>query len=294
MKQKEILNDKYYANISSLFERKGWDIEYSDGSVFDRFCKRLAYLKKDEEKDFILELTERYVWIRSDQYEDKLLNVLNKMFESDWWHTIDKKKNIILCPIKVNKDVSKAKSSTFMLYLCRSIEASNLINSKICNDLSLIKNLDSKEIGCLLFVDDYIGSGESFIELMNELYPSECEYLNKIAILSIAAQEQGIKNINREYKGFNYFCSEELLKKGLSDYYNSKEINIKKEMMKTINKQLNINKDQFGYEESEALISLVRTPNNTLPFFWCDGKRKDAPFARKTRDELKLKENGAI
>lgn len=294
MKQKEILNDKYYMKISDIFQHKGWDIEDFDGSIFNRFCNRLAYLEKDEERDFILELTERYIWIRSNQYEDKLLNVLNKMLKSDWWQSIDKDKDIIFCPIKLNEDAAKAKSSTFMLYLCRSIEASTLFKSKICNDLSLIKDLDSNEIGCLLFVDDYIGSGRTFMELMNELNLSKCEYLNKIAILSIAAQEQGIKNIKREYPKLNNFFIDELLKKGISDYYSSKEVVKKKEMLKSINEQLKIRKDCLGFDNTEALISLVRTPNNTLPFFWSDGKRKDAPFARNTRDELKPNENGTI
>ncbi|WP_446499808.1 hypothetical protein [Listeria booriae] len=29
-----------------------------------------------------------------------------------------------------------------------------------------------------------------------------------------------------------------------------------------------------GYNESEALLATIRTPNNTLPFFWRDDKKK--------------------
>ena len=285
------LNDKYFASVSDLFEHKGWEIEDINGSVFNRFCSRLAHIEKDEDRDFILELTERYVWIRSDEYEDKLLDVLNKMSENDWWKTIDKKKNIIFCPIKTEDNVYKTKSSTFMLYLCRSIEASTLVSSKICHNPSTIRDIDPNEIGCLIFVDDYIGTGLTFFEFMGGLFPDGCSYIEKIALLSIAAQEEGINNIKREYPKIHCFYSEGLLKRGISDYFNREETVIKKEMMKSIEKELKIKNSFFGYKDCEALVSLVRTPNNTFPFYWCEGGTNDAPFARNTRDELKSEKN---
>lgn len=29
----------------------------------------------------------------------------------------------------------------------------------------------------------------------------------------------------------------------------------------------------LGYKESEALVTMIKTPNNTLPFYWYEGKR---------------------
>ena len=289
-KKKYALSDKYYVSLSDLFTQKGWEIEDYEGSVFNRFCNRLSRLEKDEERDFILELTGRYVWIKSDQYEDKLLYVLNKMTGSDWWKTIDKKKDVIFCPIKTENDAYKTKSSTFMLYLCRSIEASAVVSSKICHNPSAIMDINPDDIGQLIFVDDYIGTGLSFFDCFYGLFPSGCNYIEKVTLLCIAAQEEGINNIKREFPEIKCLYSEELLKKGISDYY-PEEIDIKKEMMKNIENTLKIKSDYFGYKESEALVSLVRTPNNTFPFYWCETKTQDAPFARINGNEIIQKEN---
>ena len=37
---------------------------------------------------------------------------------------------------------------------------------------------------------------------------------------------------------------------------------------------------KFGYGQSEGLISLIRTPNNTFPIFWDGENNKNAPFER--------------
>ena len=41
----------------------------------------------------------------------------------------------------------------------------------------------------------------------------------------------------------------------------------------------------LGYKESEALVTMNKTPNNTLPFYWYEGKKDGniilAPFARR-------------
>lgn len=41
----------------------------------------------------------------------------------------------------------------------------------------------------------------------------------------------------------------------------------------------------LGYKESEGLVTMIKTPNNTLPFYWYEGKRDGkfmmAPFPRR-------------
>ena len=46
----------------------------------------------------------------------------------------------------------------------------------------------------------------------------------------------------------------------------------------------------LGYNQSEALITMVRTPDNTFPIFWKTYKKGsqkfDAPFSREETIEL--------
>ena len=71
-------------------------------------------------------------------------------------------------------------------------------------------------------------------------------------------------------------------RKGISDYYSDDQLVGCLRTMKGIENKLKVSsKFRLGFAQSEALISLIRTPNNTFPVFW---KSKDlpspAPFSR--------------
>lgn len=75
--------------------------------------------------------------------------------------------------------------------------------------------------------------------------------------------------------------------KAISDNYEHEEAEKKVEQMKKISKQIRV-KDHnlyLGYKESEALVTMIKTPNNTLPFYWYEGKKDGnimlAPFSRR-------------
>ena len=75
------------------------------------------------------------------------------------------------------------------------------------------------------------------------------------------------------------------MNKGISDFYTSEDLADKQCIMKQIEDRIHkVEKYRFGYEGSEALITLIKTPNNTFPVFWKDYKTKDgdikAPFSR--------------
>ena len=65
-----------------------------------------------------------------------------------------------------------------------------------------------------------------------------------------------------------------------ANVYFFKKNNIK--LMTQIENKLKIDKNfSFGYNRSEALISLIKTPNNTFPVFWFTNKKHNvAPFLR--------------
>ena len=71
-------------------------------------------------------------------------------------------------------------------------------------------------------------------------------------------------------------------KRGISDRYVGEQLDTYSRIMTHIEDKLKVAaKDRFGYNQSEALISLIRTPNNTFPVFWKSyGKNKIVPFPR--------------
>ena len=131
-------------------------------------------------------------------------------------------------------------------------------------------------------VDDFIGTGDTakkFIEnLLNKFKDLKIEDL---AILTLVIQKQAIQNLKTKYPNIKIFRSIEK-KKGISDKYSDTELSEKIKLMKHIEKNLNIpDKYSFGYEKSETLVTMIRTPNNTFPVFWYNKENEhNAPFPR--------------
>ena len=143
---------------------------------------------------------------------------------------------------------------------------------------SWICNLKDDEI--VILVDDYIGSGETAVGAINWIVGSYKVNPKQIVILSIATQEQGVQHILNE-TGVTVY-SQYQFTKGISDFYSGAEREDCLATMEGIENKLKVApQDRFGYNQSEALISLIRTPNNTFPVFWkAKGKEQLPPFPR--------------
>jgi len=265
---KKVLSDKYVTKLYTIFEQKKWRVQENGGySVFDRFCSRLAELENDKERDLIIELTNEFLWIQSNMYEEYLLTALKKLFDSREWGP-DKDKNIYICPLLPENDFGKLKSSTYMLYLCQSIlmrTYSEFQESqiRICETPEVLK-IHEDRIGSLILIDDFIGSGETALECLD--YLKFLKYSNKkMYIVSLVAQEEGINNISKE--NVSVFAAL-TRKKAITDTYPESEAKEKIEVMKNISKRLHAPKGmQLGYADTESLVAMIKTPNNTFPVY---------------------------
>jgi hypothetical protein len=74
--------------------------------------------------------------------------------------------------------------------------------------------------------------------------------------------------------------------RGITDSFSDPERKRLQETMESIESFLQYDKnEQFGYNRTEALVKMNRTPNNTFPFYWKDkiitgGCRYSSPFPR--------------
>ena len=153
--------------------------------------------------------------------------------------------------------------------------------------IRIIETFDALEkyrddIECLILIDDFIGSGDSVLECVNLIEERGIEK-DKIKAIALVLQEQGKKAIE-EY-GINVYSSV-LRNKAITDNYSKEEAEKKKEQMKGIGKKIKANKELYlGYKESEGLVTMIKTPNNTFPFYWFEkkkeGKHTTAPFPRR-------------
>lgn len=285
---KNVLSDKYFNQACNLFEHKKWDIKYEEGEIseFQRFCDRLSILENEEQRDLFIELSYDYLWVPMCEYEQLLGKTWNKFFES---HKINykNKERLVICPLLPEEDFGKNKSSMLMLYLCQGVMLRRHYTFsdeqvRICEKPGLLDSLEC-EISELVLIDDFIGSGETAIRCL-EFIKKLKKQINNITILALVTQTEGKECISRT--GVDVISAIER-GKGITDKYNQEVCDYKKQIMKDIEKFLNVSYEyKFGYGQSEALVSMIKTPNNTFPIYWYETENKKAPFPRKNNIKI--------
>jgi hypothetical protein len=148
----------------------------------------------------------------------------------------------------------------------------------------------------ILIVDDYTGSGDTFINYIKKLYTIDkriCE--SKLFFLTLQASNIALKNIKA-------FCEKEnILIECYSMFIQNRafldncvceeiELEIKRREYEDACSRIKISENYiFGYKEIEALISFeYNTPNNTLGVIWQEIDGFTALFKRHKKIECDL------
>ena len=275
-----------FLSLIQVFKKHGWEIPAEDAGYenrFNRFCQRLSLLDADEQ-DLVIELTRNFTVISGNDYLQFLIGLLNRINE-DQVELFKKTNKFFVFPLLAPQDFKRIKSSTCVWYSFRSesIKYSPVFLEKdlIFCDITKASWVDNiKPNQAVILLDDYIGSGETAISAIEWFMKCHNVPSKQIVIISIAAQEIGIQQV-QDKMGVAVFSSLHF-KRGISDYYVGEQLDTYTRIMTRIENKLNVaDKDRFGYNQSEALISLIRTPNNTFPVFWKTyGKNKIVPFPR--------------
>lgn len=286
--KRNILAERYFIELISVFKEQNWDIEESIGgeySVFDMFCKRLEELESDADRELILELTREYLVVDLEEYGKYMIDVFGKFIDRNK-DKIGKTEVIHMFPVQDKDYPAKTKSGNVMCYLFQG----NLMRrfAEFRNKrIRIIETFDGLEkykedIECLLLVDDFVGTGDTILGCIN-LIEEKGIKKEKIKALTLVMQEQG-RNAVEKY-GVEIY-SAVLKNRAITDNYSMEEAEKKIAQMKNISKRIKAKKELYlGYKESEGLVSMIKTPNNTFPFYWHEGKRDGklcvAPFARR-------------
>lgn len=268
--------------FQAIFDQKRWT--QMDG--YDEKLDRFGYLIdsfKQEEINLLIELTHLYEWMSYNDYHNNLRKLLsNVLVES-----LPNKSRLIIFPIIKPTDEGEVKSGHVVMKMLESIKPSikgfKNIELKLLKEFRDLRpeKLEMNENDFLILVDDYIGSGKTLTKTLVEVNKNTSVGA-KYAIVSMAIQEQA--KLHLVASGIKFYYTM-LLKKGISDNNISPKLEEKLEIMRTMeNKIPKVSKYSLGYEKSEALITLMRTPNNTFPIFWkgiiSKGIEIDAPFQR--------------
>jgi hypothetical protein len=263
--------------LRQIWKKNKWNDNQFEEHVFEQFCNIIPHLSA-EQKQLIHELTENYLWLSSKEYEKRFSEIVDHIGKS----TLKGCTTVYLFPIMKPGDDKKIKSGKHCIYYLKgSIFSFNPIYQNI--NLEVIEDYDSfysysfKDDGSetILLVDDFIGSGETFNEAWAEIQKNLSVKTNFISILTLAIQREAHTEISRLGMPIHF---SELRDKGISDFYISPEKEKKIKIMEEIEDMIRPSLFSFGYKRSEALITLMRTPDNTFPFFWMKYKIKGNDF----------------
>ncbi|OIR07668.1 hypothetical protein GALL_103330 [mine drainage metagenome] len=254
--------------LRALFSEKEWNSYPNETFVFNNLCKLMDNLTK-EQSDLIFELTNDFLWLSGSEYEGRFNQILNFMFEK-----IDFSKChfIYLIPVSQVKDRNKIKSASHCVYVFKNLLSMNrnYSNTKkeIIEDYELLNKTNFKNDGTelIFFVDDFVGTGDTFSDCWLDITKNETININNSVLISLVLLEEGHRYITERF-GLPIYYSE-LCRKGITDKYAANELEEKYNIMKVIESHCKPGKFTFGYKQSEALVSMSRTPNNTFPVFW--------------------------
>ncbi len=268
--------------LTRIFKSKDWFGKDDEDFVFDRFYELLVVLQP-KERELMIELTDRYIWISGKEYDSEIKEVLN-LVPSSVLVDINK---LYLFPVINPYDEGKTKSGTSLVYDVRSVLnrltkyltiTPILLNT--FNDFKIAPGDKHEELLCL--VDDFIGSGDTLFECIGAIERQMKLDYKKFIIVTISCQKETYDKLIDQ--GIQIYCKYQI-KKGISDFNYIPELDEKKMLMSDIEKNIpGAGLYSFGWQESEATITLKRTPDNTFPVFWKkikrQGKLTGGPFLR--------------
>ncbi|MBK6482335.1 MAG: hypothetical protein IPG01_04180 [Chitinophagaceae bacterium] len=277
------MNFEPLLKLFKIFEKNKWTTHALYETVMLNFCNLLTNLN-EQQRDLILELTDRYNWISPNELSAKLTNTLN-LVEAE---KLKSCKRIIVFPIMRPEDEDKVKSGHMIVYMVRGVKPF-LKQYDHIQVIELIKYEDIKhdkfkaDVSDQIFlVDDYLGSGETIKTTIELVLKNRTIELSQLNVIAIASQRDTIDFVKGQGIPI-YFDHEE--KRGITDYYETEGASEKIMIMLEIEKLIpGGSLFSLGYNKSEALITLTRTPDNTFPIFWKehkkDGQGFKAPFPR--------------
>lgn len=271
--------------IGALFDTLGWPADDTPRSqfplLFTRFCRMWERLAP-EQRELIMTITPLYRWINPSEYAERFCNTWDKavgMFPEGTQSVA-----IVKMPMMGARNKGP-KSYDSLFYQAKGFEAMLRSSGLRVSLHPSYREYKGDEETIFAFLDDYVGTGDTIdkaITLVREGLPG-ARYKG-IFVLALAAQEAAVTSL--QAKGCT-LVADTVLKRGISDSAISDIPNALR-TMEEIGMRLDVKKqERLGYGKTEALVTLMRTPNNTFPVYWTirkiGGEVWSAPFPRFTQ-----------
>jgi len=236
--------------FSSILDRHGKVVSSNIFSLFE-------ILNSEDQYTLIKELINRFILIRDyEKYARKISSFICDLFGGE---------EIVIVPVNDEKGSIKS-GHAFAYDISIYIDKRKFKNFDMKEgNFDKIKNSNKK---IFIVVDDFVGSGSQAKAFLRKYQDAKIFNKENCYIFSIASMERARSRLS------NYcvdIYSEIYLRRCISDYLGDFTAKDPLAVYSEIEKMLKLKSVyRFGYLKSESLISLKRTPNNTLPIFWSE------------------------
>lgn len=279
-----------HERLASVFADNGWNLSKDDGAfkyyktLYHKFYNFL-YSLSTEEQDLMLPLISIYHYCPAGRY-DSLVWQMAEEINAKWE---DKFESLFILTLTKPEDAGHSKGASFIVSHMRDQalqEEYNLTRKPLYlyenQNLLNTKNND-RENSLVVFVDDFIGSGETATETIQYYIDNIKKDSDKVIVISFVAMQAALKSIAAIGVEITTFVQ---LPKGITESGLFEDIESAKDLMLHLEEKLAIPAFlQLGYEQSEATATMMRTPDNTFPVFWypenAAGGESLAPLPRK-------------
>jgi len=166
-----------------------------------------------------------------------------------------------------NFDYSEAKSGSALLYDLKAnmyyfTKEFNFLKGKkylYIDEFENYKKFQKAEGDLVICIDDFVGTGDTLL--------SYSKHINNIDYyVSLVCLQEGVANLNKQnITNFLFGEIQEKVENYFTDQQSKDNIRL---IISNISHKLNVKKDIYGYKNCAALVSMKRTPNNTIKFFW--------------------------
>lgn len=231
-----------------------------------------------EELSLALEFLENFSVFTSNEIEEVFHTGLNKIL----------KETPLIEKVAVHPIGLFGKSGSMMAYLLRktNVYRNNPDRIKLCASIKELEGLND-EYRTLVIIDDFVGSGKSILDYVNDYVSPASIHFNRRIFLGVAGMKEGIYKIRPLFnkveipysnifkKAFSYDASYF----GYRKHQDNRELAYKYGEQLTRGERLKSGKMKYknalGFSNSQAMVGFFYgCPNNSLPIFW-QGKVSD-------------------
>ena len=257
--------------INEIITEREWNDHLWGKPIFDRIAEMVGSLEK-KERSLVIKLLEDYLIVKDSQYVPRI-EYATKLIDDSY--LLDRK-DIFMLPLLKEEDIGKVKSSTSIMYDVKRTSSRNGIftgyrGPVLYDRLDMFaEEEDDRSNALIILCDDFVGSGTTAEDAINYFELNYSIDSDRIIVFCLITLKQGLKRIrDNGYK----VVFDSVLSKGISKSRRFSDPDSALKKMDQIEGRIGVSKEYGrGYKESEGLVTLKRTPNNTFPVFWYNGQ----------------------